>query len=64
MSQNLPEYLNDLRLKYYHEMETALKIAGRAVLEMETDNILSLSSAYYEAKGKVSLLDDILVKVQ
>lgn len=49
------------REKHSSEMDTALKQVGKATLE--DGEIKPYSQAYYEAKGKVSIIDELLEKM-
>lgn len=62
-NEDLACLLTELRGRHVHEMNEALKRIGKATLEMQTDRMLPLASEYYEAKGKVFILDELLEKI-
>ena len=57
--------IHNMRGEYAHEHNEALKRIGKAALEGAQDlkHNESLALAYYEAKAKVSVLDELLEKI-
>jgi len=52
----------DMREKHCHEMDKSLKQVGKATLE--GGEMKPFSQAYHEAKGKVTVLDELLKKIE